>query len=169
MEIRDYIKLEFAGVRRQVDAVLNAITNEQFNWTPPGTANPISATFIHMLTSEDRTIQVYLQGKASLWETEGWSDKLGLKDTPGIANNWEPAKGMTWKVLPLLGYELSVRTATAAYLDHLTAEELDRIVVVNGNERTVAEVLSRVIIHQATHTGEIAALKGIMGIKGLAA
>ena len=169
MEILDFIKIQFVGVRRQCDSVLNAITNEQFNWTPPGTANPISATFVHMLTSEDRSIQVILQGKERLWESEGWFEKLNLKDTPGGGKNWEQAKERSWTLLPLLGYEQSVRSATDAYLDRLTAQELDRKLIVNGNERRVADILSLLIIHQVIHTGEMDAIKGIMGMKGLSA
>ncbi len=169
MESKEFILQQMDKVRKQCDSVLNAITNEQFNWSPPGTANPISATFVHMLTSEDRTIQVILQGKERIWETEGWVEKIGLKDTPGSGKNWEQARDMAWTLLPLLGYEQSVRAATGAYLERLTSSELDRKVMVNENERTVADLLAGLVAHQLIHTGEIAALKGIMGIKGLAA
>jgi uncharacterized damage-inducible protein DinB len=168
MEIQEYIKLQIAGARNQCDSVLNAITNEQFNWTPPGTANPISATFVHMLASEDRSVQVTLQGKARLWETEGWVDKLGMKDPPGHGENWEEARSKNWTLLSLLGYEQSVRAATDAYLNNLTPQELDRVVIVRGNERSVADVLVRLVVHQILHTGEIDAVKGMMGMKGLA-
>ena len=169
MDSKNFIKLQFEKIYKQCDEVLNAITNEQFNWTPPGTANPISATFVHLLTSEDRNIQVLLQGKERIWESEGWIEKIGVKDPPGRGKHWEEARDRAWKLLPLLGYEQSVRAATFAYLDRLTAEELDRKVKVNEVERTAADILTALIVHQMVHIGEIAAIKGIMGIKGLAA
>jgi uncharacterized damage-inducible protein DinB len=167
MEPREFIQLQMAAARKQSDAVLNAISNEQFNWMPPGTGNSISATFIHMLTSEDRSFQAILQGRPRIWETEGWGEKIGLQETPGGGFNWEQVKGMSLTMLSLLGYEQSVRTATDAYLAHLTSQELDRKITFYGRERLAADVISGTVLHIMLHTGEIAAIKGTMGIKGL--
>jgi hypothetical protein len=167
MEPQQFIQLQFAAVRKQTDAVLNAITNEQFNWTPPGTGNSISSTFIHLLSSEDRSFQATLQGKPRIWESEGWAEKIGVVETPGVANGWEPVKGKSLTLLSLLGYEQSVRAATEAYLENLTSQELDRKITVNGRERLVADVISGTVIHIMLHTGEMDAVKGMMGIKGL--
>jgi uncharacterized damage-inducible protein DinB len=156
-----------AAVRKQVDGVLNGLTDEQFNWTPPGTSNSISSTYIHMLASEDRAIQVTLQGKQRIWDASGWVEKIGLQETPGVANAWEPAKGKSLTLASLLDYERSVRTATETYLAQLTSQELDRKITVNGRERLAADVISGTVVHLMLHTGEIAALKGVMGIKGL--
>ena len=167
MEPKEFIQLQFAGVRKQGEGVLNGITDEQFNWAPPGTGNSISATFLHMLASEDRAIQVTLQGKPRMWDTEGWAEKIGLQETPGVANNWEPAKGKSLSATSLSEYEQSVRTATEAYLGRLTSQELERKITVNGRERLAADVISGTVLHLMLHTGEIAAIKGMLGIKGL--
>ncbi len=167
MEPKEFIQLQFAAQRKQCDGVLNGITDEQFNWTTPGSGNSISATFLHMLASEDRTIQVTLQGKSRLWETEGWAEKIGVQETPGVANQWEPAKGKNLIQSSLSGFEQSVRAATEAYLAQLTPQELDRKITVNGRERLVADVISGTVLHNSLHAGEIAAIKGTMGIKGL--
>jgi len=167
MEPREFIQLQLAAARRQSDAVLNAITSEQFNWMPPGTCNSISATFIHMLASEDRAFQATLQGKPRIWETDGWGEKIGLQETPGGGQNWEQVKGKNLTLLSLLGYEQSVRAATDAYLAQFTSQELDRKITVNGRERLAADVISGTVLHIMLHTGEIAAIKGMLGIKGL--
>jgi hypothetical protein len=164
---KEFIQLQFAGVRKQCEGVLNLITDEQFNWSPPGTGNSVSSTFMHMLASEDRAIQVTLQGKPRIWETEGWAVKIGLPETPGVANNWEPVKGMSLNLATLLEYQQSVRAATEAYLAHLNVEELDRKITVNGRERLAADIISGTVLHIMLHAGEIAATKGMMGIKGL--
>ncbi len=167
MDAKEFIQLQFAAMRKQSEAVLNAITNEQFNWSPPGTGNSISATFLHMLSSEDRAFQAQIQGKPRLWETEQWAGKIGLEEGPLSGQNWDPAKAKNLTLLSLLGYEQSVRAATEAYLAQLTPQELDRKITINGQERRVAEVISGTVIHNSIHTGEIAATKGMMGIKGL--
>jgi uncharacterized damage-inducible protein DinB len=167
MESKEFIHHQMAGVRKQVEGVLNGMTDEQFNWTPPGTGNSISSTYIHMLASEDRSIQVTLQGKQRIWDVEGWAEKIGLQETPGVANAWEPAKGKSLTLSCLSGYEQAVRAATEVYLAQLTSQELDRKITVNGRERLVADVISGTALHIMLHAGEIAALKGMQGIKGL--
>jgi len=167
MESKEFIQLQMTGVRKQVEGILNGITDEQFNWTPPGTTNSISSTYIHMLASEDRAIQVTLQGKQRIWDVEGWAEKIGLQETPGVANAWEPAKGKNLTLASLLDYERVTRTATEGYLAQLTSQELDRKITVNGRERLVADVISGTALHIMLHAGEIAAIKGMQGIKGL--
>ena len=47
MNVIEYVKREAASVRRSTDRVMNDVTDELFNWAPSGTANTISATFVH--------------------------------------------------------------------------------------------------------------------------
>ena len=167
MESREFIQLQMAAVRKQVEGVLNGMTEEQFNWSPPGTSNSISSTYIHMLASEDRAIQVSLQGKPRIWDAAGWAEKLGLQETPGVANNWEPTRGKSLTLASLTEYERAVHAASETYLAQLTSQELDRKITVNGRERLAADVISGTGVHLMLHAGEIAALKGVMGIKVL--
>ena len=167
MEPKEFIQLQLAAVRKQIDGVMNAITDEQFNWTPPGTSNSISSTFIHLLASEDRAIQVTLQGRPRIWDSEGWAEKIGVRETPGVANNWEPVRGKSLTFESLSEYQQAVRSATEAYLANLTSQELDRKITVNGRERLAADVISGTVLHIMLHTGEIAATKGMLGVKGL--
>ena len=59
-----------------------------------------------------------------------------------------------------------VRSATAAYLDTLTDAELQRVVRWYNADFTIADLLARILAHTACHAGEIAALKGLQGVKG---
>jgi hypothetical protein len=63
MNIIEYIQREMAEVRRAVDRTMKDMTPELFNWAPPGTANTISATFIHLMNVEDDFIQKIIQNK----------------------------------------------------------------------------------------------------------
>src|SRR6266496_1930283 len=53
MDAKDYIIRQFRWARRQADSVLFDVSEEQFNWVPPGTVSPIRAIFLHMVTIED--------------------------------------------------------------------------------------------------------------------
>jgi len=167
MEVMEYIRRQMAAARRLLDATLQDTTEEQFNWLPPGTANSIKAGLLHTLGSEDRFIQVLIQGKPRLWESEGWSQKVGLALPPGHDGGWEEIKATTVGMAPILAYMQAVRVATDAYLAGLSAGGLDREVAWLGGQRAVADMLAMLANHIAGHAGEIAAIKGIQGVKGL--
>ena len=167
MNAIEYINRETAGIRCSTDRVMNDVTDELFNWAPPGTANTISATFVHFMNSEDGFIQKVLQGKPSVWETGGWAEKTGISKTPDIGEDWSEFKRRKVDIQPLQDYKLAVWAATDAYLSNLNEAELDRMVKFAGGERTVAEMLILSASQSHSHIGEIAALKGIQGAKGL--
>ena len=66
----------------------------------------------------------------------------------------------------LIDYQHLVRKDTDEYLTGLTNSKLKEKVSFVGGERQIAEVMASLIIHVASHTGEIAAIKGIQGVKG---
>jgi len=167
MEILEYMRRQMAGMRSTVDMTMKDITVEQFNWAPPGTMNTISATFIHLTSVEDHFVQGILQGKSSVWDAQGWSEKTGVKKPPSIGESWDEFKHLHLQPANLLEYQKAVWAATDAYMTSLTAEELDRKVKLGPRELTVAELLIMAANQSLSHTGEIAALKGIQGAKGL--
>ena len=169
MDTIEFIRQMVAAVRRQTDEAMKDLTVEQFNWTPPGTANPISAIFVHFLNSEDAFVQTLMQGKPKLWDEGGWAEKTGVRVPPGYSGGWEEVKNMTLTLEPMLAYQQVVRAATDSYLDRLTPDELERMVSSRRGERSVATMFIHVIDHALIHSGEIGALKGIQAGKNLPA
>jgi hypothetical protein len=163
METLEFIRRLIAAGHRQLDASMKDITPDQFNWTPTGTANPISATYIHSLNSEDFFVQALLQGKPRLWEENGCAEKTGIVKTPGYGGGWEEFKTMRVDITPLLEYQQQVWAATDAYLANLAPAELERMVKFAGGERSLADMLMLTASHTLGHAGEISALKGIQG------
>ncbi len=158
----------FAGLRRTIDRTMKDMTPELFKWAPPGTANTISATFVHFIHTEDHFIHGIIQGIPTDWENGGWSKKTGIPKPPGIGEDWSEFKHRQTDMQPLLDYKTVVWETTDAYLATLTEEELARMVKFASGERTVAEMLILCVSQAHGHMGEIAALKGIQGVKGLA-
>jgi len=168
MDIFEYIQHEFADMRHTVESTMKDMTPQLFNWAPPGTANTISATFIHLVHSEDHFIQGVIQNKPTVWQSGGWSAKTGIPKPPGIGEDWSEFKHRETALQPLSDYKSAVWQATDAYLAALTQPELERKVKFAGGERTVADMLILCVAQAQGHMGEIAALKGIQGVKGLA-
>lgn len=167
MEIAEFVRQLYASLNQWMDVVMQDATEEQFNWTPPGMANAISTTFLHMLNAEDLHIQTILQGKPRIWESSGWSEKIGLAAPPGQGRHWKEARAQALDLATVTKYQQAVRAATDIYLKDLTREKLAKDIAFPGGSRSVAHVLTGLIIHLANHAGEIAALKGIQGVTGL--
>ena len=167
MDTIEFIRQLVAAVRRQTDESMKDMTADQFNWTPPGTANPISAIFVHLLNSEDAFVQTLMQGKPKLWDEGGWAEKTGVKVPPGYSGGWEEVKNMTLALEPMLAYQQAVRAATDSYLDKLSPDELDRVVKSARGERSVATMFIHLVDHALIHAGEIGVLKGIQAGKDL--
>ncbi len=167
MDAVEFVRCQLASARRLGDAIIGGTSDEQFNWLPPGTANSIKASFIHLIVSEDSFVQDVIQGRSRIWEAEGWAEKIGLPFPPGRGRGWEEIRAPTLALAPVLAYQQAVRAATDAYLASLTPEELDRPVAFFNGQRPVADVLALLVSHMLGHFGEIAALKGVQGVKGL--
>src|SRR5579871_5377244 len=164
MDLIDFIRGQFAVVQQQLDGVMQGIDDSQFNYEPTGALNTIRAAYMHILYAQDGYIQEIIQGKPRLWDSGGWSVKLGVEHAPG-RGNWEAIKNKIVPLVPVYGYRDEVRVAANAYLATLDKNDLERRVKTMRGESTVGEVLGLFVTHTAGHTGEIATLKGIQGIK----
>lgn len=166
MDAKELLQRQMIGLRQQLDGVMKDTTDEQFNWKSPEIVNPISATFVHLVSAEDFFIQRLFQGKPLLWETGGWGEKTGLPNPPG-RGMWDEVRELKLTLAPWLAYHQALHELTDEYVANLTDEELERKVPFAGGERTIAEMLTGLILHTMGHAGEIAALKGLQGVKGL--
>ena len=126
-----------------------------------GASSGIGAAYAHVIAGEDYFVQTVILGKPRLWES-CWQAKIGI--TAQIGRDW----GVTIPDLAAFReYAAAVTTAVEAYAETLTPAELDRTVSFFGNPRPVSRVLATLVVHGSGHAGEIAALKGAMGLKGL--
>ncbi len=167
MDAKEMIVRSFANMRRTTDAVLGGLTEEQLNWAPPGTANSIGVTLVHIASSEDMFVNELLQGKTQVWQKGEWGAKLELSGPPGRVAGWDEIKSKKLSLEQALGYEKAVRAATDNYLAELSKDDLERAVKLLGMDRQTADVFALVVVHGMSHVGEISTLKGLQGAKGL--
>lgn len=152
--VHDYLEGAFSGCD---DATLRHVF-------PGATIDSIGSIYLHALASEDWAIQELLQGKPKIVDTGDWFARLGI----------EPAKDPDWSkanmdLETMQAYRDAVFAATQVYLDSITDADLDKQIDWFGRgTRSAAWVLADVVhAHVGSHAGEIAALKGVMGQKGL--
>jgi uncharacterized damage-inducible protein DinB len=142
--------------------VVANLTAEQALWHPEGsTANPIAATFMHITFGEDRTVQHRCQGQPTVFEAGGWRARIGFDPNAP----WAPASSVDPDALR--AYAAEVRSVTKQFLDEVQPADLERELEGPRGRRPMIAVLSlMLVIHKASHTGEIAALLGSQGVRG---
>ena len=166
MSMIDLLRREFALMRHHVTGIIEGLTKDELIWVPPGMINPIGTTLLHVLTGEDRLIQSVLQGKPSLWEAGRWYEQIGVINLPVRGHDWTSIDITSLQAPALFAYAQVVEQITTAYLYQLNDLDLEQQVDVYGQEQTRAEALFSIIIHNTSHAGEIAALKGLQGMRG---
>ena len=175
--IVSFLQQQLSGAHDFFEGVLADVTAEQAHWLPPGRANPIGATYAHVLTSEDGIINGTLKGGAPLFAT-GWAGKAGLSqpppgpnpDAPGLPD-WGPWAREVQVDLPAMRqYAQAVYAATDAYLASLNDEDFSKTIdltMLGLGQRSISNILlGGVLSNVQWHTGEIACLKGLQGSKG---
>ncbi len=167
MQTKDFIAKQIGSQRWIADSVMQDMTEEHLNWSPPGTANSIATILLHVTGTDDTFVNVRALGRATVWESGNWSERIGIAGTPGRGGYWDEANAATFALAPVLEYVAAVRASVDEYVASLTDEELSRLVQGIGGEQPMAAVIALIIVHAAGHFGEIAALKGAQGAKGL--
>ncbi|OGO51103.1 MAG: hypothetical protein A2148_07030 [Chloroflexi bacterium RBG_16_68_14] len=153
-----------------LDQMLADCSEEVLNKNlPEATITSIASIYAHIVFSEDFIVQGMLQGKPTVYHAQGWEPKLGVQmpgPPPFLSLEWGQAAKIA---LPSFQeYAKVVRAASDSYLAGLSDSELESKVNTPAGEQTVAWALAALLgTHAPQHAGEIAALKGVQGLKGL--
>ena len=166
MDAQGYAVKQFARVRWMIEMATQGMTEAEFHWSPPGTANAISAILLHVYGIEDTVVQRLCRGREPIWQGGGWAARVGVAITPGHAGGWrEPAEARV-SLDAVRAYGRAVQEGTDAYLASLTTDELQRAIELRGQPAQIADALILVASHTALHAGEISTLRGLQGAKG---
>jgi hypothetical protein len=153
-----------------LEATIGDCTPETIGQRVDGaTIDSIGTIYAHTIYSEDALVQGMIQGRPPLFHSQGWAERTGT-DLPQ-----NPVQGEHWQNVGPIDlerfrpYAQAVYAATAEYLDGAADEEMQRVVDTRfRGEMPVWAILSHIVAwHAANHTGEIAALKGVHGLRGL--
>jgi hypothetical protein len=150
--------------------VVTDLTQEQADWAPPGISNPIGATYWHTASSVDDIVHRWIRGEESLRLKSGWQERVLTVSVP------EPGQGgdyLTYMqairvdITTLHTYTEAVAEAIQCWLVSLKPEDLERELETPIGKLGVGKMLETFVIwHINAHCGEIAALKGCLGVKG---
>lgn len=132
-----------------------------------GTTNSISVVYLHVVSSDDYMFNQMARGGAMLYESDGWQRRIGIENVSAIQT--DTRAGLVLDMNVLREYAAAVRATTERFLEQATEAELAREVEsFLGAKVSVAEFLGTfAVTHLSEHWGEISALKGVLGLKGL--
>jgi hypothetical protein len=167
IELTQYALGNAFSILGQVTADL---TQEQADWTPPGIANPIGATYWHTISSTDEIVCQWIKGEEPLHQKDGWQEKVLTVSVPqpGHGEDYLPyMQAIRVDMAALHAYAKAVADAIQAWLASLAPEDLERELETPIGKLSVDQMLETFVIwHINAHCGEISALKGCLGVKG---
>ena len=171
------LREQIQAAHQLVEGTIANVTPEQAHWVPPGIAVPLGATYVHIVISEDGTVNGLLKGGAPLFAST-WTGKIGVSELPPMMNpqkvgfpDWSGwSRRVRVDLEALRQYAKAVYAATDGYLASLKDKDLSRSVDLSAlglGKSTVGYVLINGILGNAfSHGGEISCLKGLQGVRG---
>ncbi len=86
MDIKEYIALEFEGIKRGLTRVLDGLNQPELSWRPACGCNSIGLILFHMVRFEDSFVQTRLQRKPEIWAAEKWYQRLNMAENEAGAH-----------------------------------------------------------------------------------
>lgn len=167
VELTQYALSNAFGMLAQVVADL---TQELADWTPPGIANPIGATYWHAVSGADDVVHRWIRGGEPLRLKDGWEERVLTVSVAKPEHGGDYLaymRAIRVDLESLHAYAKAVAEAIQGWLATLTPEELEREIETPIGKRNIAQMLETFVIwHINAHCGEISALKGCQGVKG---
>ena len=127
-----------------------------------------ASVYAHAVFSEDAIVNGMLQGKPPLFQSGGWEAKTGVAFPGEQPSLGEWAKDFRMDYPKFKAYADAVFAQTDAYIGGLSDSDLDEKKPTPIGEQSLGWVITSLLgTHMPQHVGEIAALKGVQGLKGL--
>ena len=164
MDFRQLATMALDEYMESLRKALDGLTSKERRYQPTPDANHIDFIVWHMARVEDRWVHLFAQGTDEVWKRDGWAEKIRLPlEGSGYQYTAEQVSSFpTLSLDDLMSYYDSVRRETLAYVQSLTAEDLDKGLAYELRPGiTIGKMLSHIIVEEAQHVGQVAYLRGL--------
>lgn len=162
MDAIAYAKTDLESAFNLLNICAAGLDEAQYNWKPAGTANVIAKSHVHALSSIDFFISGIIKGGELGWPK--FAQQHGLPANPLEIWRYEGAVPMA----PTLEYGTQVQKNALEFVGSLKDADLDREIETQFfGKKTAAWLLQLTGVHSVGHGGDMAAVKGMQGLKGL--
>jgi DinB superfamily len=171
MKATELLRRQFREFHQLLEGTLAGVALDQVHSVPSGTANPIGATYAHVVLWEDMGVHGLLQGRPPL-SAGPWAGRTGLSELPPLdrPGHWEDwGRSVRVDLAALRRYAEAVYQDTDGYFATLPDAELERevdLTAIGFGRQARDWVIANTLQNVALHCGEIAVLKGLRGGAG---
>jgi hypothetical protein len=174
MDALALLRQQLRDAHATLERTVGGLGPAELAWVPPGTANPIGATFAHVVVAEDVLVHAVFAGGAPLGAST-WAVRTGLSEPmpmpgPGWADYPAWTRRLRVDLEISMAYAHATWDSTDAWLASLGEADLDReldLAALGQGRRTLGWAVARLLVaHCDSITGEIACLKGLQGRGG---
>lgn len=169
MSVQTAVQQQLAFWHGTLDPIMGDCSPEVLNKNlPDATISSIGSIYAHIAWSEDAIVNGMLQGKPAMYQTDGWEAKTGVPFPGDASLNPQWTKAFKMDAAKFRDYAKAVFANTESYVGNLSDGDLARKVQTPIGEQTVEWAIATLLgTHLPQHIGEIAAVKGVQGLKGL--
>jgi hypothetical protein len=168
MKVQDVARSQLGFWHGTCAAIMGDCGDAVNKQVPNASITSIGSIYAHMVFAEDAIINGMLQGKPMMYQSDGWEAKTGspFPGMPPSLGDW--AKTFKMDYPKFQEYANAVFANTDSYLANLSDADLEKKVQTPIGEQTIGWAVTTLLgTHAPQHAGEIAALKGVQGMKGL--
>lgn len=172
MSAIEFIRSSLGQMHNAYNDATGDLTPEQIHWRANDNGCPIAFVLWHYVRTEDNIFQFVLQRKPTLWLEGGWDQKFGLERiAQGTGMSLQEAQAL--RINPkeaFQEYMRSVWQASEAFLTDRDDAYLEQTTTVKPlGEMPIRNAIGNMCLtHGFTHLGEIAHLRGLQGLRGMA-
>ncbi len=192
MELLHWIAGQQKGVRGYYEMnIRSLVPPEQLKVRPTPASNSIVWLMWHLARVEDMLINKFIRGEPQLIESKEWADRLGMSDQRiGTGSTDEEVEGFSSAADPaeVDAYWEAVSKNTRAWLKTISPADLDLVPDTEAQRQSASltstsklddavislykgksaawTIANGVIMHGYLHVGEMAATRGLLGVKG---
>jgi hypothetical protein len=153
-----------------LEGTMQGVTAEQAHWQAPGGRSaPIGAQYAHNLLAVDFLFTAIARQGVPL-AASSFAGKLGLSEPYPMQGDWgEWASRVQVDLDQLRPYAQAIYASLDEQLATLDDADLATPVDMTSigmGQQTLGSLLTTLLIHCAAHTGEIAVIKGLQGLRG---
>ena len=167
MKAQELLRAQFEMAHQFMEMTIADCSQETLDKKPDEwTINPVGALYAHTVIAEDAMVNGMARGKQPLLERDGWAEKLGIDGSSPMQD--EHYSELKINLPAMREFAAAVAKETDEFLTNASEDELMKEIDALGQKTPAIMFLANIgLTHVAGHWGEIAALKGVQGLKGL--
>lgn len=164
MNHADVIADAVGRIHGLVHDILDDIPDDALTYRPDADANTVAWLIWHLTRVQDDHV-ADAAGSEQVWTADGWDSRFDLpfeRSAIGYGHSSDDVAAVTTGAELLRDYHDAVRAKTVAYVESLSADDLDRVVDENWDPPVTLGVrLISVLSDDLQHAGQAAYVRGM--------